>query len=320
MKAFKISALLIVLLLVSALFVAGCSQPAADVPADDPAAEEGGEEAVAEEPGTIIIAAKGWSESMTLGYMAALLIEANTIHSVDTSKINMGPTEILHPALVAGEIDLYPEYTGTAWMIILEQEAIPDPVEIFEKSRDAYMEQFGITMLDPIGFNDTFAIAMTRERAEELGVTKLSELAAIPDLTFIGDSTTFTRPDLLGLKEAYGLDMETIDRVIVDTSFFYEALEQGAGDLVTLFSTDGKLSEYDFIILEDDKGYFPPYDAIYVLRPGLLDEYPSIADALAPLLGSIDEETMIELNHKVDVEMLDPEDVAREYLESVGLI
>ena len=322
MKAFKISALLIVLLLVSALFVAGCSQPAADVPADDPAEEAGEEEAVAEEPGTIVIAAKGWSENMTLGYMAALLIEANTVHSVDTSKINMGPTEMLHPALVEGQIDLYPEYTGTSWMVVLgNEEVISDRGEIFEASRDAYMEQFGITMLDPIGFQNTFAMAMTAERAEELGVTTLSELAALPDITFIGDNTTFTRPDLyLGLGEAYGLDMENVNRVIVDTSFFYEALDQGQGDVTTLFSRDGRLKEYGFVILEDDKSFFPPYDAIYVLRPGLLDEYPSIAEALAPLLGSIDEATMTELNFKVEVEMADPEDVAREYLESVGLL
>ncbi len=316
MKAFKISALLIVLLLASALFVAGCSQPAADVPADDPAGEAG------EEPTTIVVAAKGWSENMTLGYMAALLIEANTVHSVDTSKINMGPTEMLHPALVEGQIDLYPEYTGTSWMVVLgNEEVISDRGEIFEASRDAYMEQFGITMLDPIGFQNTFAMAMTAERAAELGVTTLSELAAIPDITFIGDNTTFTRPDLyLGLGEAYGIDMDSVKRVIVDTSFFYEALDQGQGDVTTLFSTDGRLKEYGFVILEDDKSFFPPYDAIYVLRPGLLDEYPSIADALAPLLGSIDEATMTELNFKVEVEMEDPEDVAREYLESIGLL
>jgi glycine betaine/choline ABC-type transport system substrate-binding protein/serine/threonine protein kinase len=275
-----------------------------------------------EEPSTIILAAKGWSENMTLGYMAALLIEANTVHSVDTSKINMGPTEMLHPALVEGQIDIYPEYTGTSWMVVLgNEEVISDRREIYEASRDAYLEQFGIVMLEPIGFQNTFAITMTAERAAELGVTKLSELAAIPDLTFIGDNTTFTRPDLyLGLGETYGIDMDSVNRVIVDTSFFYEALVQGSGDIATLFSTDGKLYVYDFVIIEDDKNFFSPFDAIYVLRPGLLDEYPSIAEALAPLLGSIDEATMIELNYKVEVEMQDPEDVARDYLESVGLI
>lgn len=312
MKALKVSALFLVLILAAFLFVSGCSQPAADVPA-----EEAGEE-----PTTIILAAKGWSENMTLGYMAALLIEANTVHSVDTSKINMGPTEMLHPALVEGQIDIYPEYTGTSWMVVLgNEEVISDRREIYEASRDDYLEQFGIVMLEPVGFQNTFAMAMTAERAAELGVTTLSELAAIPDLTFIGDNTTFTRPDLyLGLGETYGIDMNSVNRVIVDTSFFYEALDQGAGDVTTLFSTDGRLKEYGFVILEDDKSFFPPYDAIYVVRGEILEQYPSILEALTPLLGTIDEATMTELNYKVEVEMQDPEDVAREYLESVGLI
>jgi glycine betaine/choline ABC-type transport system substrate-binding protein len=316
MKALKVSALFLVLIFAALLFVSGCGQPAADVPADDPAEEAG------EEPTTIILAAKGWSENMTLGYMAALLIEANTVHSVDTSKINMGPTEMLHPALVEGQIDIYPEYTGTSWMVVLgNEDVISDRRAIHEASRDAYLEQFGIVMLEPIGFQNTFAMAMTAERAAELGVTTLSELAAIPDLTFIGDNTTFTRPDLyLGLGEAYGIDMDSVNRVIVDTSFFYEALDQGAGDVTTLFSTDGRLKEYGFVILEDDKSFFPPYDAIYVVRGEILEMYPSIYEALKPLLGSIDEATMTELNYKVEVEMQDPEDVAREYLESVGLI
>jgi len=316
MKALKVSALFMVLIFAALLLVSGCSQPEADVPADEPAEETG------EEPTTITLAAKGWSENMTLGYMAALLIEANTVHSVDTSKINMGPTEMLHPALVEGQIDIYPEYTGTAWMVVLgNEEVISDRRAIYEASRDAYLEQFNLVILEPLGFQNTFAMAMTAERAEELGVTKLSELAAIPDITFIGDNTTFTRPDLyLGLGETYGIDMDSVNRVIVDTSFFYEALDQGSGDVTTLFSTDGRLKEYGFVILEDDKNFFPPYDAIYVVRAEILEQYPSILEALEPLLGTIDEETMTGLNYLVEVEMQDPEDVAREYLESVGLL
>lgn len=322
MKSFKFSALLLVVLMISFFMIAGCGDdtpPPVEEPVDEEPADDA---AVEEEPYTVQLAAKGWSENMTLGYMAALLIEEHTVHSVDTSKINMGPTEMLHPALLEGQIDIYPEYTGTAWMVVLgNEDVISDRKEIFEASRDAYMEEFGIAMLDPIGFQNTFAIAMTAERAEELGVTKLSEMAEIEGLTFIGDNTTFTRPDLyIGLAETYGIDMDGVNRVIVDTSFFYEALDQGEGDLTTLFSTDGRLKEYGFVILEDDKSFFPPYDAIYVVRAEILEQYPSILAALEPLLGSIDEETMTGLNYLVEVEMEDPEDVAREYLESVGLL
>lgn len=312
MKSFKIVVIVLIVFMMALFMVSGCDEePAVDV---DAGADE--------EPYIVNLAAKGWSENMTLGYMAALLIEEHTVHTVDTSKINMGPTEMLHPALVEGQIDIYPEYTGTSWMVVLgEEEIISDRMEIFEKSRDAYMEQFDIVMMEPIGFQNTFAIAMTPEKVEELGVSKLSELADIPDLTFIGDNTTFTRPDLyLGLAETYGIDMDGINRVIVDTSFFYEALDQGEGDLTTLFSTDGRLKEYGFVVLEDDKNFFPPYDAIYVVRGEILEKYPSISEALEPLLGTIDEETMTELNYLVEVQMEDPEDVAREYLESVGLL
>jgi len=323
MKRLKYAALLLVVFMMAIFLVAGCgggTTPPADEPVDE---DTNGDDAVVEEePYTVILAAKGWSENMTLGYMAALLIEEHTVHSVDTSKINMGPTEMLHPALVEGQIDIYPEYTGTAWMVVLgNEEVISDRQEIYEQSRDAYLEQFGIVMLEPVGFQNTFAIAMDPERAEELGVTTLSELAEIPDLTFIGDNTTFTRPDLyLGLAETYGIDMDSVNRVIVDTSFFYEALAQGQGDVTTLFSTDGRLKEYGFIVLEDDKSFFPPYDAIYVVRSEILEKYPSIYEALKPLLGTIDEETMTGLNYLVEVEAQDPEDVAREYLESVGLL
>ncbi len=325
MKHFKNSVIFLIVITMAFFLIAGCGEdtaPADEEVVDEEAAVDEEEAAVEEEPYTVNLAAKGWSENMTLGYMAALLIEEHTVHSVDTSKINMGPTEMLHPALVEGQIDIYPEYTGTSWMVVLgEEDIISDRREIYEKSRDAYLEEFGIVMMEPIGFQNTFAIAMKPERAEELGVTNLSELAQIDDLTFIGDNTTFTRPDLyLGMADTYGFDMDTIGRVVVDTSFFYEALEQEEGDVATLFSTDGRLKEYGFIILEDDQSFFPPYDAIYVVRQEIIEEYPSIGEALEPLLGTIDEETMTELNYLVEVQMEDPEDVARDYLESVGLL
>ena len=307
MKLFKVSALLLSVLLLSLLFVGGCGQP------DD-------DDAVVDDY-TVVIGGKGWAENVTLAYMAALMIEANTDLKVDTSKVDMGPTEMLHPALVAGQIDLYPEYTGTSWMVVLGEDVIQDRVEIFEKVRDAYQEQFELTVLNPLGFQNTFAIAMTGEKAAELGITKLSQLAAVPGLKMIGDSTTFTRADLyLGLAETYGIDMDNIDRIIVDTAFFYEALAQGQGDVTTCFSTDGRLKEYGFVVLEDDKSFFPPYDAIFVVRSALLEQYPQIAEALAPLLGMIDEETMTGLNFKVEVEQQEPEEVAREFLKSKGLI
>jgi len=270
------------------------------------------------EAGKVVIASKQFAESLILAHMAAQLIEAKTDLAVDISKIGMGATEMLHPALVEGQIDLYPEYTGTAWMVVLEGDVIHDRQEIFEKTKAAYQEKFNITCLDPLGFQNTFAIAMPKEVANERGIKTLSDLAKHNDLTFVGDSTTFTRADVyLGLQETYGIDMK---QKVVDTAFFYDALAEGHGHVTTCFSTDGRLKEYDFVVLEDDKHFFPPYDAMYVVRTEILEKYPEVGEALKPLFNSINEEAMIDLNYKVEVENQDPADVAKEYLESRGLI
>jgi len=313
-KRSKFLMFMLVAMLVAGVFVVtGCD-------ADDAVEEEPeeGEEVEVEESGEIVVAGKQYAEGLILGYMAAQIIEENTAMTVDTSMIGMGPTEMLHPALLEGDIDLYPEYTGTSWMVVLEEDELPDHDVIFDKVKEAYAEEFGLTVLEPLGFENTFAIAITEEKAEELGVSTLSELGEVDGLTFIGDSTTFTREDAyLGLENVYGFDME---QTVVDTAFFYEALEQGEGDVTTLFSTDGRLKEYGFVVLEDDQNFFPPYDAIYVARSDILEQYPSVEEALSPLFGLIDEETMIELNFQVEVEQRDAEDVAREFLEEQGLI
>jgi len=268
--------------------------------------------------GKVVISSKQFAESLVLAHMAAMLIEHDTDLEADISKIGMGATEMLHPALVEGQIDIYPEYTGTAWMVVLEGDVIHDRQEIYEKTKEAYQDQFKVTCLEPLGFQNTFAIAMPAEVSNELNIKTLSDLAEHHDLTFVGDSTTFTRADVyLGLQETYGIDMK---QKVVDTALFYDALADGHGHVTTCFSTDGRLKEYQFVVLEDDKSFFPPYDALYVVRSEILEQFPEIEEALKPLFGSIDEETMIDLNFKVEVENQDPADVAEEYLKSRGLI
>ncbi len=301
---------------VGLFMVTGCGTD--EAAPEEPDTDQPADEVAAEEPTEIKVGGKGWAENMTLAYMAAILIEENTVHTVDSSTADMGPTEMLHPAIVGGQIDIYPEYTGTSWMVVLENEDLPNHDEILGKVQEAYAEQFGLTVLDAIGFENTFAIAMTAERAEELGLSTLTDLGQTEGLTFVGDSTSFTRPDVyLGLQEVYGLDM---NQVIVDTAFFYEAVAQGEGDVTTCFSTDGRLKEYGFVVLEDDQQFFPPYDATFVVRTEILEMYPSVGEALAPLLGTIDEETMTELNYLVEVQNMEPEDVARDFLTERGLI
>ncbi len=310
--------MMVAVLVLGLLVMAGCEAEEAAPDEEDAVEEETPEEEVVEESGEVVVSSKQWAENLTLGYMAALVIDANTNMTVDTSKIGMGATEMLHPAMEEGQIDIYPEYSGTSWMVVLGEEELPDHDEILGLVREAYAEEFNITVMDPLGFENTFAIAVTEEIAEEYGVSTLSELGEVEGLTFIGDSTTFTREDAyLGLERVYGFDM---DQVIVDTALFYEALDQGEGHVTTLFSTDGRLKEYGFVVMEDDQNFFPPYDAMYVVRSEIVEEYPSVKEALDMLTGMIDEETMIELNYLVEVQQMEPEDVAREFLEEQGLI
>ncbi|AFV12211.1 glycine betaine/carnitine/choline-binding protein [Thermacetogenium phaeum DSM 12270] len=267
----------------------------------------------------IVIASKQFAESYILAHMAAILLKEKAGLDVDTSKIGMGATELLHPALVSGQIDLYPEYTGTAWMVVLKQPVLHDREEIYNRVKEDYQDKFKIACLPPLGFQNTFAIAMPKEKAEELNITTISDLAKHPGLTLVGDSTTWTRPDVYpGLQKTYGLNLK---KKMVDTNFFYEALAQGQGDVTTCFSTDGRLKEYNFTVLQDDKNFFPPYDAMYVVRSEILKKHPEIEEkALKPLFGAIDEKTMIDLNYQVEVEKKDPAEVAREFLKSKGLI
>lgn len=304
-KYLKLTVLFVMLALVMTALT-GCG---GKTPPDQPAGETK----------TVVIASKQFAESYILGHMAAILIQEKTNLKVDISKIGMGATELLHPALAENQIDLYPEYTGTAWMVVLgETEMINDRYALYEQVRDKYAEKYNITAMEPIGFQNTFAIAMKRTLAEELGISKISDLADHPGLIMVGDSTTFTRPDVYpGLAATYGLNLE---ESVVDTAFFYEALKQDLGHVTTCFSTDGRLKEYDFTVLEDDKSFFPPYDAMFVVRSQALEEYEGLKDALSVLSGAINEETMTELNYKVEVEQQDPADVAREFLAAKGLI
>ncbi|NMB42378.1 MAG: glycine/betaine ABC transporter substrate-binding protein [Firmicutes bacterium] len=295
-----ISLLLCVFLLVVSIGVGGC----------------GGDKAGSS--GKVVIASKQFAENLIFAHVAALLIENNTDLKVDISKIGMGPTEMLHPALAEGEIDLYLEYTGTAWTTVLKGDMLHDSQEVYEKVREAYRDRFGITCLETLGFENTFAIVVRKDVAEELNLSKISDLAEHPELVFIGDSTTFTRPDIYpALQEAYNLDLQ---QKMVDTTFKLDAVAEGEGDLTNAYTTDGRLKDYDVVLLEDEKKVFPPYYAIYVIRTELLEQHPEIEEALKPLINAIDEEMAMELNYKVEAENQDPADVAEEFLKSRGLI
>lgn len=293
---------LFTVLLLTALLLAACGQQTAK-PADT---------------GKIVIASKPFAEQYILGHMAAELLKSKAGVLVDTSKIGMGPTELLQPAMEKGQIDLYPEYTGTAWVAVLKQPVEYDKDIMFAKLKQAYSEKFKIDWLPSLGFQNTFALAITRQTAEKLQLKSISDLAKQQGLTLIGDTTAFSRDDEYpGLKRIYGLDGK---QKIVDVNFYYEGLKQQQADVALVFTTDGRLKQYNLAILEDDKHFFPPYETAFLLRQEIAAKYPKVKEALNLLSGLINEQTMIELNYQVEVEKKDPADVAKKFLKDKNLI
>jgi len=266
----------------------------------------------------IVIASKPFAEQYILAFMAAELIKTKANATVDTSKIGMGPSELLHPAMEKGQIDIYPEYTGTAWIAILKQPVEYDKDVLYKKVTEAYNQKFKLDWLPSLGFQNTFALAVTRETADKNNIKTISDLAKLKDLTLLGDATSFTREDEYpGLKKIYGLEGK---QKVVDVNFYYEGLKQRQADVALVFSTDGRLKQYNLIILEDDKHFFPPYETGFIVRQEVVQKHPKVKEALSLLNGKINEKTMIELNYQVEVEKRDPAEVAKKFLKEQGLI
>jgi osmoprotectant transport system permease protein len=269
---------------------------------------------------TVRIGSKNFTEQLILGEIMAQRIEGATDLEV-VRRFNLGGTMICHEALLEGEIDLYPEYTGTALIAILGREERPtDPEEVFRLVSGVYEESFGLGWLGPFGFNNTYAIAVRDEAAERRGWRKISDLAEEARGLKAGFTAEFSeRPDgYPGLRKAYGFEFGQV--LNLDPALMYEAVKRGEVDLITAFSTDSRIPGYDLVILEDDRRFFPPYFAAPVVREEALKAHPGIRRALAPLEGLLDEETMRKLNYSVDQDRRAVREVVREYLESEGLL
>lgn len=236
---------------------------------------------------------------------------------------NLGGTVIIHEAGIAGDLQVYVEYLGTGLTILgVEYSDVVEegtPAEdaqqvIYDYVRDAYIENWDTYWLDPIGINNTYALAMRREHAEELGVTKISDLEPYAgDLSLGGSQEFIVRIDgLPGLEEAYGFEFG--DSSGMESGLMYQALENEDVDVISAFATDGRIPALDFVLLEDDKAFFPPYHASPVVRGPLLDEAPEVEDLLNQMGGLIDNTKMAELNFRVDDGGEEPRDVAIDFL------
>lgn len=269
--------------------------------------------------GTIVVASKDFTEQFIVGEMYALLLE-DAGYTVER-KINLGGTPIAHEALLNDEIDVYPEYTGTGLLTVLQMDVMSDPAAVFDAVKAAYAEQFDLVWLEPAPMNNTQALAMTRERAAELGITTFSDMVANADqLVLIGPPEFAEREDgIPGLKQVYG-DFTFANFLTVDPGLRYQALLNGEADVVVAFGTDGELAAYDLLSLVDDKGLYPPYQIAPVIRQAVLDENPEVADVLNTLAPLLTDATMQRLNNEVSGNGREPADVAREFLVQEGLI
>jgi osmoprotectant transport system substrate-binding protein len=268
---------------------------------------------------TIVVGSKNFSEQALLGEILAQHIEART-HLHVVRRFYLAGSYICQQALLSGRIDTYVEYTGTALTAILHDPIERDSSAVFGRVQDEYKRRFALDVMASLGFNNTFALVVRGEDARRLNLKTVSD--AVPQATRwrAGFGYEFMeRPDgYAGLAQAYGLRFADSPRIL-DLGLLYRALLDRQVDLVAGNSTDGLLAARDLVILEDDKHYFPPYDAVPVVREDTFVRHPEVRAAIANLAGKISDAEMRKMNYAVDGEHRDAAEVAREFLKSAGL-
>lgn len=269
---------------------------------------------------TITVGSKDFGENTVIGEMLAQLIEAKTDLKVDR-KLNMGGTFVCFEALKKGDVDVYPEYTGTALTAQLNMDVITDPDEAYKVVSEEFDKQFDIKWMDPIGFNNAYTLAVSDEIYQKYGVETYSDLAKISkDLVFGAEHEFFNRQDGFdGLVDAYGIEFKGEPKKM-NVALKYQAIGNGEMDVTDAFVTDGPIKQYNLKVLEDDKHFFPPYYAAPIVRKDTLEKHPELEDILNSLAGKIDDEKMTDINYKVDVQGEDVKTVAKEFLETNGLL
>ncbi len=265
----------------------------------------------------ITVASKNFTESVILGEIVAQQLERHGF-AVDR-RLNLGGTFICHEALVAGQVDVYVEYTGTAHSAILRLPTERDPMAVRRQVDSSYAARWDLVWTEPLGFENTFAILIRGADARRLGVSTLTQAARYTSTWKPGWGYEFSeRADgVRGLQEAYGLRFAG-QAAVMDLGLMYRALADGKVDIAAGNSTDGQIAELDLFALKDDRRYFPPYEAAPVVRRQALEAHPAIRSALAALGGTIDEAAMRRMNYLVDVEGRGEREVAGAFLDALG--
>ena len=279
-------------------------------------ASSSGTSTTAESGGAIVIGSKDFTENEVVAEIYVLALE-DAGYTVER-KMDIA-SSVIHTSIVNKEIDLYPEYTGTGLISILQREALTDPQEVYDTVKAAYEEQFQLTWLDYAAANDGQGLFISRAASDEYGITTISQLQEhAGELRFASQGEFDEREDgLPGLEKVYG-PFEWKSSKVYDNGLKYEVVENGEADVSPAYTTEGRLVETDkFVLLEDDKQVWPPYNLAPVVRDEVLEAHPDIADVLNSISAKLDTETVTQLNARVDIDKEEYEDVAREFYESI---
>ena len=267
--------------------------------------------------GPVRIGSKNFSEQIVLAEIVAQALEARGVR-VDR-KFNLGGTFVCHKALIAGDLDLYPEYTGTAFTAILEKKPVSDPAAVRADVAQEYKKRWDVVWSPPLGFENTFALIVRGEDARAWGVKTISDLKARAAEIRPGFGYEFLEREdgYKGLTRAYGFEFGKRPAQM-DLGLLYPALENRQVDLIAGNSTDGLIAALNAVVLEDDRHYFPPYEAAFVVRGREWRERLAVHQLLEGLAGKFSAETMRRLNAALDRDKRRPEDVAKEFLQKLA--
>jgi osmoprotectant transport system substrate-binding protein len=266
----------------------------------------------------IVVGSKNFTEQAVLGEILAQEIERKTGLPVER-RFYLAGSYICHQALLADRIDLYPEYTGTALTAILKEKPSDSSSEVYERVKQEYRQRFAVEVSEPLGFNNSFALVVRGDDARSLHLKTISDLARQAPQWHMGVGYEFLeRPDgFAGLARTYGLHFA--GQRVMDLGLLYRALDEKQVDVIVGSSTDGLIQARGLVVLEDDKHYFPPYDAVPVVRQQTLARYPALRAALSELGTKISEEDMRRLNYAVDGEHRDLKQLVAEFLRQKKL-
>ena len=321
----------ICLLIVAAFLLAACggaatTQPPAAAPAQTeaaPAQTEAAQPSTGQSKGLVVVGSKEFTEQLILGEITVQALR-NAGYQVDDAT-NTGGTAVVREALVNGDIDMYWEYTGTAWLTHLGHEnAITDSQEAYQKVK-AEDAQNGLIWLDMAPFNNTYTLMMRKTDADKEGIVSISDLAKYinngGDQSLCTDQEFYARPDgFKGVEQLYGFTFSEDQVHLMDPGLTYKALQDGQCTTAMGFATDGRIAAFGFVNLKDDKNFFPVYNPAPVVRKEIMDKYPDIADILNPIAAKLTTDTMTELNKSVDIDGKEPVQAACDFLTSNGFV